>query len=82
MSDPSLLSIPGLADRAYLFINHQLTGLLARGEQGGTSLPLQLSPGDTLSVLVENQGTGCSENIARSFYQHNFLVLSVASNSD
>lgn len=57
--DPSVLNIPGLADRAYIYINYQYTGLLSRGEEGATSIPLQTAPGDTISILVENQGRIC-----------------------
>jgi len=56
--DPSLLAVPGLADRGYLFLAGRPAGLLSRATDL-TSLPLATRPGQQLAILVENQGRVC-----------------------
>ena len=56
--DPSLLAVPGLADRGYLFLAGRPAGLLSRAADL-TSLPLATRPGQQLAILVENQGRVC-----------------------
>ncbi|SPP84483.1 beta-galactosidase isoform X1 [Drosophila guanche] len=53
--DPSILNVPGLADRAYIYVDNEYVGLLAR-ETPVFSLPLSASAGRRLQILVENQG--------------------------
>lgn len=53
--DPALLKIPELRDRAYVYINRQFIGVLSR-ENKVHSIPLSLTFGDELQVLVENEG--------------------------
>lgn len=53
--DPALLKIPDLRDRAYIYVNRQFIGVLSR-ENKIDSLPLSLTLGDELQVLVENEG--------------------------
>ncbi|KAI1304877.1 Beta-galactosidase [Halotydeus destructor] len=53
--DPSELAIPGLKDRAQVIIDGQLIGTLSRTDNILT-MPLRLSQGSELIVLVENQG--------------------------
>jgi len=57
-TDPVLLNIPGIRDRGTVFINERPVGVLSRSEQI-FSLPLQVMPGDKLSIVVENQGRIC-----------------------
>ncbi|XP_023341954.1 beta-galactosidase isoform X3 [Eurytemora carolleeae] len=57
-SDPAGLNIPGIRDRAYVYINSRFVGVLSRGENI-LSLPLQPRDGDLIRVLVENQGRIC-----------------------
>ena len=54
-SDPAKLEIVGVHDRAYIFLNHQPKGILSRAEEVSV-MPLTVDKGDTLSILVENQG--------------------------
>ena len=54
-SDPAKLEILGVHDRAYIFLNHQPKGILSRAEEV-LSMPLTVNVGDTLHILVENQG--------------------------
>ncbi|KAI1304941.1 Beta-galactosidase [Halotydeus destructor] len=57
-SDPSLLSIAGLRDRAHVILDGQLVGILSRyGEV--SSMPLRARKGSDLFILVENQGRFC-----------------------
>ena len=53
-SDPVLLRIPGLKDRAHVFVNDRLQGILSR--QVSSELPISIKHGDKLEILVENQG--------------------------
>ncbi|KAI1304945.1 Beta-galactosidase [Halotydeus destructor] len=54
-SDPSLLSVPGIRDRAQVILNGQLVGTLST-QQTVFSLPLRVPMGSELIILVENQG--------------------------
>jgi len=56
--DPVLLSIPGLRDRGYIFLDYRPVGVLSR-EQAIFSVPLQASPRQKLQIVVENQGRVC-----------------------
>ena len=53
-TDPVVVKIPGLKDRAHVFVNQTFQGILSR-EFDIFSLPVSASSGDTLEVLVENQ---------------------------
>ncbi|KAL7019661.1 hypothetical protein ACKWTF_011198 [Chironomus riparius] len=53
--DPAQLKINDLRDRAYIYVNRQFVGVLSR-ENGINSIPLSLTLGDELQVLVENEG--------------------------
>ncbi|XP_017848492.1 beta-galactosidase [Drosophila busckii] len=53
--DPSVLHVPGVADRAYVYVDNNLVGILAR-ETPIFDLPLSASYGKRLQILVENQG--------------------------
>ena len=57
-SDPALLQIDGLRDRAIVFVNQQFQGILSR-EWRSFQLPIQARKGDKLQILVENQGRLC-----------------------
>lgn len=56
--DPCVLQVAsGVRDRAQVFVNQNQVGLLSRQEGVGTTAVLPaLRPGDTLDILVENQG--------------------------
>lgn len=53
--DPAKLEIIGLHDRGYVFVNKMPQGILSRAE-GVTSMPLTVDAGDSLQILLENQG--------------------------
>jgi len=53
-----LLSVPGLRDRGYVFLDYRPEGVLSR-EQAVFSMPLQASPRQKLHIVVENQGRIC-----------------------
>ncbi|XP_032577625.1 beta-galactosidase [Drosophila sechellia] len=53
--DPSILSVPGLADRGYVYVDGEFVGVLAR-ETPVFDLPLSASAGRRLQIIVENQG--------------------------
>lgn len=53
--DPSILSVPGLADRGYVYVDGEFVGLLAR-EIPIFDLPISASAGRRLQIFVENQG--------------------------
>ena len=57
-TDPVVLHVPGVRDRGYVFVDDQPSGVLSRSEQI-FSLPLQILPGQKLSIVVENQGRIC-----------------------
>ena len=72
-TDPVLLSVPGLRDRATVFVDSKPAGVLSRflfkldsicyriylRSEEIYSLPLQISPGQALTIVVENQGRIC-----------------------
>jgi beta-galactosidase len=51
----SELSVPNLGDRAYVYVDESLAGILERSG-GATSLSVTISSGQNLRLLVENQG--------------------------
>ena len=53
--DPALLAFESVRDRALVFVERELVGVLSR-TQKIVSLPLQIRPGQTLRILLENQG--------------------------
>ncbi|XP_054743642.1 beta-galactosidase [Anastrepha obliqua] len=53
--DPSILRASGVHDRAYVYIDDQLVGILSR-ETPILELPISPSYGKRLQLLVENQG--------------------------
>jgi beta-galactosidase len=53
--DPANLVIRDLRDRAYVYLNRQFVGVLSR-ENKIDSMPLSLTLGDELQILVENEG--------------------------
>lgn len=53
--DPAMLKIPDLRDRAYVYVNRQFVGVLSRDNKIN-SMPLSLTLGDELQILVENEG--------------------------
>ena len=57
-TDPVLLQVEGLGDRGTVFVDEDYVGVLSRSEKI-FSLPVQVKPGQQLSVLVENQGRIC-----------------------
>ncbi|CAG7821533.1 unnamed protein product, partial [Allacma fusca] len=54
-SDPVLLQITDLKDRAYVFVDEEIQGILDRSENI-YALPIRIKPGQKLRILVENQG--------------------------
>ncbi|KAL5279145.1 GLB1L family protein [Megaselia abdita] len=54
-SYPSELRVPYIHDRAYVYINGHFMGVLSRESQLNT-IPLMSGFGETLQILVENQG--------------------------
>eukprot|EP00092_Neocalanus_flemingeri_P024878 GFUD01026976.1.p1 GENE.GFUD01026976.1~~GFUD01026976.1.p1 ORF type:complete len:678 (+),score=151.84 GFUD01026976.1:30-2036(+) len=57
-TDPVILNVPGIRDRGTVFIDYRPVGILSRSEKF-YSLPLQILPGQKLSLVVENQGRIC-----------------------
>jgi len=57
-SDPVLLKIPGLKDRAYVYVNQKLQGILSR-EFSVYDISILANKEDTIHILVENQGRVC-----------------------
>ncbi|KAH8417408.1 hypothetical protein KR222_010567 [Zaprionus bogoriensis] len=53
--DPMVLYAPGVSDRAYVYVDNELVGVLAR-ETPIFELALSASAGRRLQILVENQG--------------------------
>ncbi|KAF8777680.1 Beta-galactosidase like protein [Argiope bruennichi] len=53
--DPVILTVKGIADRAHVYVNKVLQGILSR-EQKVESIPVQVLKGQDLEILVENQG--------------------------
>lgn len=63
--DPCLLTVNKLRDRALVYANNSLIGILSRENQI-SSLPYSMSYGQNLQILVENQGR-INYNIANDF---------------
>lgn len=53
--DPVLLKFSDLKDRAYVYVNRHLVGIISR-ENNIYSIPISLTLGCDLQVLVENEG--------------------------
>ncbi|XP_061386515.1 beta-galactosidase [Musca vetustissima] len=53
--DPGVLHIPGLRDRALIYVENDFVGILSR-ESAIFDLPIPLRSGKKLQILVENQG--------------------------
>ena len=53
------VKLVGLHDRAHIFLNGSLVGILMRGEENFVELPQNLKIGDRLDILVENMGRIC-----------------------
>ncbi|GIY78383.1 beta-galactosidase [Caerostris darwini] len=58
-SDPAILTVKGIADRAHVYVNKVLQGILSR-EQKAESIPIRVLKGQDIEILVENQGRICS----------------------
>jgi len=69
--DPNNLVIEKLRDRALIYIDHKLVGVLSR-ENNIKSLPISAGYGKTLQILVENQG--------RINFQENFDFKGILGN--
>ena len=52
------MEIKGIHDRGYVFVNGKRQGILSR-MNSITSMPLSISPAETLQIIVENQGRIC-----------------------
>ncbi|GFS44564.1 beta-galactosidase [Nephila pilipes] len=61
-TDPALLTVKNIADRAHIYVNKVLQGVLSR-ELKIESLPIQILKGQEIEILVENQGRVCAGNI-------------------
>jgi beta-galactosidase len=53
------IKLVGLHDRAHIFLNGRLVGILMRGGEDFVELPQDLKAGDKLDILVENMGRIC-----------------------
>lgn len=53
--DPVLLKFADLKDRGYIYVNRHLVGIISR-ENNIYSIPISLTVGSNLQVLVENEG--------------------------
>ncbi|XP_046804398.1 beta-galactosidase [Lucilia cuprina] len=53
--DPAILHVPGLHDRAYVYVDDEFVGILSR-EIPVYDLPISISAGKKLQLFVENQG--------------------------
>ena len=54
--DPSVLSIIGLHDRAYIFVDKEPVGILARFSTDKAALNVYIRANQTLDILVQNEG--------------------------
>uniref|UniRef100_A0AAG5CMF8 Beta-galactosidase n=1 Tax=Anopheles atroparvus TaxID=41427 RepID=A0AAG5CMF8_ANOAO len=54
-TDPYKLTVQGVHDRGYVFVDDKLIGVLSRENQI-SSVPIGLDAGRTLRIIVENQG--------------------------
>ena len=57
-TDPVRLCIPGLRDRALIYIDNKYAGTLSR-ETNNFDIPINVLKGQMLQLLVENQGRIC-----------------------
>lgn len=57
-TNPVQLEIQGLHDRGYVYVNEELQGILSRSESIFT-IPITITKGQKLQILVENQGRIC-----------------------
>ena len=74
-TDPAKLEIAEIHDRAYIFVNQEPKGVLSRSENV-KSMPLSVDVGDTLQILVENQGrirAQCTKSYLKSDNLHCLL---------
>lgn len=54
--DPSVLAINGLHDRAYVFVDKEPAGMLARFSTDKAALNVYIRANQTLDILVQNEG--------------------------
>ncbi|XP_046387722.1 beta-galactosidase [Ischnura elegans] len=73
ISDPALLQLGDLRDRAHVFIDTDRAGILSRTRKL-TSLPIHALVGQKLRILVENQGR---INYGTKIYEHKGIVNNV-----
>lgn len=59
---PSVLELQQLNDRAHVFINNRFQTILTRRGQANRAPLVGVRQGDTIGLLVENQGHGCCEH--------------------
>ncbi|XP_071041497.1 beta-galactosidase isoform X1 [Parasteatoda tepidariorum] len=57
-ADPSILTVNNIADRGHVYVDKVLQGILSR-EQKVFSIPVRAFKGQTIDILVENQGRVC-----------------------
>ncbi|CAL8127088.1 unnamed protein product [Orchesella dallaii] len=57
-SDPAVLTATKLKDRAYIYVDNEFQGILSR-QESIFSIPIIARNGQTISLLVENQGRVC-----------------------
>lgn len=55
LEDPAILSVPGIRDRGYVFVDEHLVTVLYR-HKNVTTTQLIIRPGQKLSIFVENMG--------------------------
>ncbi|XP_054717732.1 beta-galactosidase-like [Uloborus diversus] len=60
-SDPAVLTVKGIADRAYVYVKKVLQGILSR-EHKIETIPIKVLQGETIDILVENEGRVCFGN--------------------
>ncbi|CAG7816860.1 unnamed protein product [Allacma fusca] len=58
VTDPALLEALDLKDRAYVYLDWTLVGILSRSENA-KAIPIFTQKGANLQILVENQGRPC-----------------------
>lgn len=77
LTDPALLEIKGVHDRAYVFVDGVKMGVLTRMFGEINSMPLSIMPGQQLQVIVENQGRIC---FGTGINEHKGLTTNVTMN--
>lgn len=60
-TDPAVLTVNNIADRGYVYVNKVFQGILSR-ELKVYTIPIQAMKGDTIEIIVENQGRVCFGN--------------------